>query len=125
MISHHAAKLLRILKKALIKNGDTLYLSLDEGTVKTVAEANDPDCKIVKLGALRDETFTLLKELESEGLIAITQRSSVNFNIKVEAKGLFSTELTLRKVVREFIRSFLFPALVALATTLITKALSA
>lgn len=125
MISHHAAKLLRLLKKALIKTGDTLYLSSDEGTVKTVTEVNDPNCKIVKLGALRDETSTLLNELESEELIAITKRSGVNSYITIKAKGLFLAELTLRKVVREFVRSFLFPALVALVTTLITKALSA
>lgn len=125
MISHHAAKLLRILKKALIKTGDALYVNLDDGIVAAITNENDPNRKTIKLSGLADEVPVLLKELESEGKIIYNKLNEVEYDVEIQAKGLFSAELTLRKVVREFIRSFLFPALVALATTLITKALSA
>ena len=119
MISHHAAKLLRILKKALIKTGDALYVNLDDGIVAAITNENDPNRKTIKLSGLADEVPVLLKELESEGKIIYNKLNEVEYDVEIQA------ELTLRKVVREFIRSFLFPALVALATTLITKALSA
>lgn len=125
MISHHAAKLLRILKKALIKTGDTLYINLDDGTVVALTDENDPNRKAITLKALADEVPVLLKELKSEGKIIYNKLNDVEYDVEIQAKGLFSAELTLRKVVREFVRSFLFPALVALVTTLITKALSA
>lgn len=125
MISHHAAKLLRILKKALIKTGDILYINLDDGTVAALTDENDPDRKTITLNRLKDEVPVLLKELESEGKIIYNKLNEVEYDVEIQAKGLFSAELTLRKVVHEFVRSFLFPALVALATTLVTKALSA
>ena len=125
MISHHAAKLLRILKKALIKTGDILYINLDDGIVVALTDENDPNRKAITLKALADEVPVLLKELKSEGKIIYNKLNDVEYDVEIQAKGLFSAELTLRKVVREFVRSFLFPALVALATTLITKALSA
>ena len=125
MISHHAAKLLRILKKALIRTGDILYINLDDGTVAALTDKNDPDRKTITLNRLKDEVPVLLKELESEGKIIYNKLNEVEYDVEIQAKGLFSAELTLRKVVHEFVRSFLFPALVALATTLVTKALSA
>ena len=125
MISHHAAKLLRILKKALIRTGDILYINLDDGTVAALTDENDPDRKTITLNRLKDEVPVLLKELESEGKIIYKKLNEVEYDVEIQAKGLFSAELTLRKVVHEFVRSFLFPALVALATTLVTKALSA
>ena len=125
MISHHAAKLLRILKKALIRTGDILYINLDDGTVAALTDENDPDRKTITLNRLKDEVPVLLKELESEGKIIYKKLNEVEYDVEIQAKGLFSAELTLRKVVREFVRSFLFLALVALATTLVTKALSA
>lgn len=125
MISHHAAKLLRILKKALIRTGDILYINLDDGTVAALTDENDPDRKTITLNRLKDEVPVLLKELESEGKIIYNKLNEVEYDVEIQAKGLFSAELTLRKVVHEFVRSFLFPALVALATTLVTKALSA
>ena len=125
MISHHAAKLLRILKKALIRTGDILYINLDDGTVAALTDENDPDRKTITLNRLKDEVPVLLKELESEGKIIYNKLNEVEYDVEIQAKGLFSAELTLRKVVHEFFRSFLFPALVALATTLVTKALSA
>lgn len=125
MISHHAAKLLRILKKALIRTGDILYINFDDGTVAALTDENDPDRKTITLNRLKDEVPVLLKELESEGKIIYNKLNEVEYDVEIQAKGLFSAELTLRKVVHEFVRSFLFPALVALATTLVTKALSA
>lgn len=125
MISHHAAKLLGILKKALIRTGDILYINLDDGTVAALTDENDPDRKTITLNRLKDEVPVLLKELESEGKIIYNKLNEVEYDVEIQAKGLFSAELTLRKVVHEFVRSFLFPALVALATTLVTKALSA
>ena len=125
MISHHAAKLLRILKKALIRTGDILYINLDDGTVAALTDENNPDRKTITLNRLKDEVPVLLKELESEGKIIYNKLNEVEYDVEIQAKGLFSAELTLRKVVHEFVRSFLFPALVALATTLVTKALSA
>ncbi len=125
MISHHAAKLLRILKKALIKTGDILYINLDDGIVVALTDENDPNRKTITLKSLADEVPVLLKELKCEEKIIYKRLNEVEYDVEIQAKGLFSAELTLRKVVREFVRSFLFPALVALATTLITKALSA
>lgn len=125
MISHHAAKLLRILKKALIKTGDILYINLDDGIVVALTDENDPNRKAITLKSLVDEVPVLLKELKCEEKIIYKRLNEVEYDVEIQAKGLFSAELTLRKVVREFVRSFLFPALVALATTLITKALSA
>lgn len=125
MISHHAAKLLRILKKALIKTGDILYINLDDGIVVALTDENDPNRKAITLKLLVDEVPVLLKELKCEEKIIYKRLNEVEYDVEIQAKGLFSAELTLRKVVREFVRSFLFPALVALATTLITKALSA
>lgn len=125
MISHHAAKLLRILKKALIKTGDILYINLDDGIVEALTDENDPNRKAITLKSLVDEVPVLLKELQCEEKIIYKRLNEVEYDVEIQAKGLFSAELTLRKVVREFVRSFLFPALVALATTLITKALSA
>ena len=125
MISHHAAKLLRILKKALIKTGDILYINLDDGIVVALTDENDPNRKAITLKSLVDEVPVLLRELKCEEKIIYKRLNEVEYDVEIQAKGLFSAELTLRKVVREFVRSFLFPALVALATTLITKALSA
>lgn len=125
MISHHAAKLLRILKKALIKTGDILYINLDDGIVVALTDENDPNRKAITLKSLVDEVPVLLKELKCEEKIIYKRLNEVEYDVEIQAKGLFSAELTLRKVVREFVRSFLFPALVALATTLVTKALSA
>lgn len=125
MISHHAAKLLRLLKKALIKTGDILYINLDDGIVVALTDENDPNRKAITLKSLVDEVPVLLKELKCEEKIIYKRLNEVEYDVEIQAKGLFSAELTLRKVVREFVRSFLFPALVALATTLITKALSA
>ncbi len=114
-----------LLKKALIRTGDILYINLDDGTVAALTDENDPDRKTITLNRLKDEVPVLLKELESEGKIIYKKLNEVEYDVEIQAKGLFSAELTLRKVVREFVRSFLFPALVALATTLVTKALSA
>lgn len=125
MISHHAAKLLRILKKALIKTGDILYINLDDGIVVALTDENDPNRKAITLKSLVDEVPVLLKELKCEEKIIYKRLNEVEYDVEIQAKGLFSAELTLRKVVHEFVRSFLFPALVALATTLVTKALSA